>query len=166
MQHRGNPRELYKGEKEEVRNGRGRKEQSQYATQGQPKGTLKGEGERSHSITKGQPKGTLKGGGGGSEKRKREKGAVTVLFHTGATKGNFKRGKEEVRNGRGRKEKSQCARQGQPKGTLIGEGGVNKKRKWDVTNFLIAWVPFCRPFVRFSMDCMCFFEKSAFNVPE
>jgi hypothetical protein len=41
-----------------VRNGRGRKEQSQYATQGQPKGTLKG--------------------GGGSEKRKREKGTVTV----------------------------------------------------------------------------------------
>jgi hypothetical protein len=30
-------------------------------------------------------------GGGGSEKRKREKGAVTVC-HTGATKGNFKRG--------------------------------------------------------------------------
>ncbi len=56
-----------------MRNGRGRKEQSQYATQGQPKGTLKR-------------------GRGGSEKRKREKGAVTVC-HTGATKGKFKRGR-------------------------------------------------------------------------
>ncbi len=57
-----------------MRNGRGRKEQSQYATQGQPKGTLKG--------------------GGGSEKRKGEKGAVTAVTvcHTGATKGNFNMG--------------------------------------------------------------------------
>ncbi len=48
-----------------MRNGKGRKEQSQYATQGQPKGTLKGGRE--------------------NEKRKREKEGVTVC-HTGATK--------------------------------------------------------------------------------
>jgi hypothetical protein len=69
-----------------VRNGRGRMEQSQYATQGQPKGTLKGGGvgsekrkgekEKSQYDTQGQPKETLKEGG--SEKRRREKGAVTV----------------------------------------------------------------------------------------
>ncbi len=53
------------------------------------------EGERSsHSITQRQPKGTSKGGGAGSEKRKREKGAVTVC-HKGATKGTFKRWEEE-----------------------------------------------------------------------
>ena len=39
----------------------------------------------------GATKGNFKGGGG-SEKRKREKGAVTVC-HKGATKGNFKRGR-------------------------------------------------------------------------
>jgi hypothetical protein len=59
-----------------VRNGRGRKEQSQYATQGQQKGTLKV-------------------GGGGSEKRKREKGEVTEC-HTGATKGNVNRGRRRT----------------------------------------------------------------------
>jgi hypothetical protein len=59
----------------------------------------------------------LKGGGGGSEKRKRERGEVTVCY-TGAIKGNLKRGGEEVRHGKGRKEQSQYATQGQPKGAL------------------------------------------------
>ncbi len=54
----------------------------------------------------------MKGGGGGSEKRKRERGEVTVC-QTGATKGNVNRGmKREVRNRRGRKEQSQYATQG------------------------------------------------------
>ncbi len=34
-------------------------------------------------------------GGGGSQKQKGEKGAVTVC-HTGATKGNFKRGRRKL----------------------------------------------------------------------
>ncbi len=102
MTHRGNQRELKNGE-EAVRNGRGRKEQPQCARQGQPKGTLKGGGEevrngrgrqeQSQYATQGQPKGTLKGGRG-NEKRKGEKGAVTVC-HTGVTKGNFKRGRRK-----------------------------------------------------------------------
>ncbi len=55
-----------------MRNGRGRKEQSPVTVR----------------CTQGQTKGILKEGGG-SEKRKREKGAVTV-YRTGATKENFK----------------------------------------------------------------------------
>ncbi len=97
------PKGTLKGGGEEVRNGRGKNEQSQYATQGHPKGTFKGGGvevrngrgrkEQSQYATQGQPKGILKEGGG-SEKRKREKGAVTVC-HTGATKGNFKKGRRK-----------------------------------------------------------------------
>ncbi len=78
-----------------MRNGRGRKEQSQYAT-------------------KGQPKGTLKEGGGGSEKRKGEKGAVTVC-HTGATKGNIRKGRRKWDTEEG--ERSHSITQGQSKGT-------------------------------------------------
>ncbi len=57
-----------------MRNGRGRKEQSQYATQGQPKGALKGEEEE------------VRNGRGG-----KEQSPVTVR-HSGATKGSFTRG--------------------------------------------------------------------------